>query len=58
VILNTAKIPKRQTKSAAALKIRMSCVLGSTTRHINVQRTAISDMRKTKDIMLSNISIL
>ena len=57
VILNTARITKRPSTSNAALKIRLSCVLGSTNRHIKVQSVATSDMRKTKSTILPNINI-
>ncbi len=57
VILNTARITKRPSTSNAALKIRLSCVLGSTNRHIKVQRVATSDMCKTKSAILPNINI-
>ncbi|MHC4171577.1 MAG: fumarylacetoacetate hydrolase family protein [Planctomycetota bacterium] len=57
VILNTARITKRPSTSNAALKIRLSCVLGSTNCHIKVQSAATSDMRKTKSTILPNINI-
>ena len=58
VILSAARIPKRPNRSNAALNIRMSCVLGSTDRHMKAQNAAISPIRKTKDTMLPNINIL
>ena len=58
VNLNTAKMPKRASRSNAALNIRMSCVLGCTNRHIQAQSVAISPMRKIKDTIPPNIDIL
>jgi len=58
MILKTAKITKRPRTSNAALNIRMSCVLGSTKRHIKAQIAAISPMRKTKDKIFLNIQRL
>jgi len=57
VILNTARITKRPSTSNAALKIRLSCVLGSMNRHIKVHIATTSDMRKTKSTILPNINI-
>ena len=51
VIFITAKTANRPSTSSAALSTRMSCVLGSTKRHTNAQTAAMSDMRKTKNIM-------
>ena len=57
VSLSTARINKRPRTSSAALNTRLSCVLGSTNRHIQVQSVATSDMRKTKSNILPNISL-
>ncbi len=56
VNLNTTRIPKRPSRSNAALNIRISCVLGSTTRHIKAQSVAINPIRKTNNIKLPNIA--
>jgi hypothetical protein len=56
VNLNTTRIPKRPSRSNAALNIRISCVLGSTTRHIKAQSAAISPIRKTNNTMLPTIA--
>jgi len=58
VILITAKITKRPSTSNAALSIRISCVLGSTSLHTKAQSTAISDIRKMNERRFLNISIL
>ena len=41
-----------------ALSIRITCVLGSTTRHTKAEKAAISNTRKTTDIELPNMNTL
>lgn len=55
--LMRANITKRPSMSNAALKMRISCVLGSTYRQTKAHNTAISDMRKTKDTISLSIHL-
>lgn len=57
VILNMTRIPKRPSKSTAALNMRINCVLGFKTFQTNAQRAAISDIRKIRDTKSVNIVI-
>jgi len=54
----TAKVPKRASRSSAALKIRMSCVLGSIKRHTNPKIAATSNKREKNDRIPPNIGVL
>ena len=49
IILTAANTPKTPSKSNAALIIRMSCVLGSTTRHTKAQIATTNDSRNAKN---------
>jgi hypothetical protein len=57
-MFNRAEITKSPSTSNAALNTRMTCVLGSTNRHIITQNATISDKRKTSIRALINIHIL
>ena len=57
VILNMTRIPKRPSRSTAALNMRINCVLGFNSFHTKAQRAAISDILKIKDIKSVNIVI-
>ena len=58
VILTTARIAARPSSSNAALNMRISCVLGCTSRHTKAQTAATSPTRKRKDIKSRTIRVL
>jgi hypothetical protein len=54
----TANVPKRASKSSAALKILIICVLGSTKCHTNPKIAATSNKREINDRIPPNIGVL
>ncbi len=58
VTLRTARTPNRVSTRSAALRTRISRVLGLTNCHTKRQSVTISVMRKTKDIIPPAIEVL
>lgn len=58
VTLRTAKAPNSVSTRSAALRTRISCVLGFTNRQAKKQSVTISVMRRTKDIISPTMEIL